>query len=211
VIRAAARRRRDSRRAHLVHHQSNGARPTITPGCWVVVGAVGYEIPLALALVAAGPEFVHEDDHAIDEIWTLHDGTRRHRADLTVLDIADVLEEGTDLLGDIRGGRYQPRSDDVGLLRVHRAACLALKVTALDALGPEARALLDAVVNLDAAIADAEIAWRDLIRVRIPNLLNSLRIAGALELAREPGWTPNTAGISHPGWPGSRDEQGGIS
>lgn len=121
-------------------------------------------------------------------LWALHDGTLRASADLTVLDVADVLREGTVLLADIRRGRYRVRGDQTRILRVHRSACLARSVRSQEQLGDDARSELDALICLDERIAATENAWRDFVRRGLPNLVAGLVLAGALHRARCERW-----------------------
>ena len=191
---SADRVKRWRRRADLVHRAEHGERQPIVVGAWVVVADQMLDSPLALAQVTDGPDFIHQDGHAIDEVWTLHTGAMAHRADLTVLDVAAVLEDGARVLASICGGRLR-ECDDVEILRVHRTACLARK--AIDTVTDQ-RDVLESVIAIDLAISDAEKMWREFIRVRLPNLLRALSTAGMLELARAPDWTPNISSVPHP-------------
>lgn len=192
-------KQRWSRRADLVHRAEHGKREPIVVGCWVVVADQDCERPLAMALVSEGPDYVHQDGHALDEVWTLHTGEQRNRADLTPLDLAGILEDGARLLAASRSGGLHAGDDDVSILRVHRAACLARE--AIATVDDQAtRDVLEAVVSIDEAICEAEVAWRDFVRTCLPNLARSLGTAGMLELARSPMWEPNTDSIAHPRW-----------
>jgi hypothetical protein len=132
------------------------------------------------------------DGSALGSVWTLHDGRRYGGSTLTRLDLAGVLEEATGLLASVRRG-CDPSASDCEILRVHRAACLARRSTVVG----DAQAALVALIALDQAIADYELAWREMVRVRLPNLVTSLRTAGMCELARTAGWEPGTP---HPRW-----------
>lgn len=184
-------------RAEITHRDS--ARPPIMPGSWVVVADVDFSRPVELAIVADGPEYTHASGHALGEVWTLEDGSKRSGEDLTALDVPGVLVDATALLRTIRLGG---RADDVETLRVHRVACLARRALGS---GVGHRDLLTAIVEVDQAIGDMEMAVRDMIRVRLPNLARSLYDAGALALARSPGWgSPGEPGDPmdpHPRWP----------
>jgi len=192
--------RRWTRRAELVHPVDGEKRDPITIGCWVVVADVNYTSPLELARAIDGPEYVHQDGHAIGEVWTLHDGRKRHRGDLTALDLVGVLEEGATLLADVRCGRYSTRGDQTGILRVHRAACLARRLLDLGGMrtSPEEHDQLEALVHLDQEIAGAEAALRDLVVRMLPNLARSLWVVGACEAARAPGWQPGDPTFPNP-------------
>lgn len=189
-------RRRPRGYLELVHHASDGRRPTLKPGCWAVVSDPSLERPLALGLVSAGPHYQHEDGHAIAAFWQLHDGSWRSTSSLTRLDLAGVLEDATAALAAIRRGQ-NPETRGDAVLRTHRAACLARR--ALPQIAGDAAAQLEALIALDVALADLEQAWRDMVRTRLPNLARALAAAAACELARLPGWTPGE-GRPHPAW-----------
>lgn len=172
----------------------------ITVGCWVVVSDHDLERPLGLDIAVDGPEYVHANGHAIGEVWTLAGGERRSADDLTALDMADVISDGASLLGEIRGGRFLV-DREARILRVHRAACLARRAIPRFGLGPtqiDASHELASLVALDHAIADLEIAWRDLVHVRLHNLVKALSCAGALWLSNSPGWVPGFRDRPHP-------------
>lgn len=186
--------RRSRRYADLVHRAEDGRRDPITVGCWAVVADQSCERPLALALVKDGPSYLHQDGHAIDAVWLLHDNSWRSHLDLTRLDLASVLEEATALLAGIRRGRNPAESDEL-ILRTHRAACLARQ--SLPAVAGEEAGTLSSLVALDDAIAASEQAWREMVRTRLPNLARALHDAGACELARRGDWEPGE-GRPHP-------------
>ena len=190
------RMRRWTRRADLTRKPDD--RPQqLEPGRWVVVAdQFGYH-PRHLAMISDGPVQVMEP-WPQDDLWDLHDGSRRPRAELTLLDVADVLGEAIVLLQDIRCARYRPGGDQTAILRVHRTACLARGVPCRHLLSIDALVDLDAVMYLDEQIATAEGELVSLLRERLPNLARALAGAALLALAAEPGWAPNTAGVAHP-------------
>ncbi len=186
--------RRPRRYSELVHHASNGTRAALEIGCWVVVGDPWHEIALAIAMVVAGPEHISNAGYPPEQVWTLHDGVKRQVSDLSRLDLAGVLQEATEVLAGIRRGR-DPEESDHAILRTHRAACLARRCSVTgDALAP-----LVALIALDEALAEYEAAWREMVRVRLPNLVRCLRDAAVCELARHPFWSPGE-GRPHPRW-----------
>lgn len=165
--------RRWSKRADLT--RPTHRQPVI--GDWVVV-LRGDRLPEVLLQVVGDGGFDGEWK------WETHDGATHPAANLVVLDVADVLREGAELLADIRHGRYRMHGDQTGILRAHRAACLARSVVGRVLLGADALTTLDALVYLDGQIAAAEDAWRTFVHHGLPNLLASLAIAGALHQAR---------------------------
>lgn len=164
-------------------------------GSWVIYADPSLANNPEISLVIDGPDYDHLDGHCLGEVWTLHDGTKRHFTSLTVVDMADLLEVAAATLAHVR--RLRP-VDEGDILRVHRAACLARSVrNAPDEMtGP-----LVALIATDDAIAEYEIAVRDAIHVRLPNLARSLYWAGALALARSPDWVPGDPLAPHPRWP----------
>jgi len=190
-------RRQPRRYAELVHRIEDGKPAPLEVGCWVVVSDKDHAIPLTLAQLIAGPHHQKQADETIAIYWQLHDGTWRPAHELTRLDLAGVLSEAAETLAAIRSGG-NPEEREVTILRVHRAACLARRAQPT-VTAPEAAARLAELVTLDVALADHEQAWRDMMRTRLPNLARALAAAGALELARQPSWTPGE-GRQHPGW-----------
>jgi hypothetical protein len=192
--------RRATRRYRELAQASDGSsREPLTIGCWVVSSADIEDLakpPLALAVVDKGPDYQHVDGHAVSEVWWLSDGSCHPVHALTRVDLESILAEGEGLVAELR--RAGPSDDrDATAVRVHRAACLA---RACDATKYEQRQLLFRLIVVDHEISDAEVAWRDCTTRTLPNLVKNLRDAGALWLAREPGWTPGDASSPHPNW-----------
>lgn len=185
--------RRWTRRAELTYQ---GNEQALAVGRWVVVADRYQAAPVELALIADGPHVV-DGYRGPEEMWELHDQIMRYRDELTLLDLPEVIGEAIALMRDIRCGRYRLNGDQTAILRVHRSACLAAKVPRRD-LDEQNIALLDTVVLVDREVAAAEAELATLIRERVPNLIRAIAGAAILELAREPGWVPNTSGIVHP-------------
>lgn len=164
-------------------------------GSWVIAADRDLAQPVQISIVVDGPDYDHMDGHALGEVWTLHDGTKRHWSELMVVDMAELLEVAAAILAAVRGLRPVDEDDR---LRVHRAACLARRVVRAT---PEMFGPLVALVAYDDAIAEYEAAVREAIRVRLPNLARSLYLAGALALARSPAWVPADPTAPHPRWP----------
>lgn len=191
-------RGRELRRyAELVHDVADGARPPIQLGSWVVVADPDNSKPLELARVVDGPTYIHRDGHAIGEVWTLHDQQQRHHLELTRIDLGEVIQDGNRMLMDLRRARRSPEGQIAGL-RMHRAACLARRVSAPPWCNDP---LITALIVLDQLVSDAEDALREMWRVRIPNALRVLWLAGLCELARDPTWQSGDAARPHPRWP----------
>lgn len=194
--RAVRRRGMTRKRPDLVHVPGISARPPILPG-WAIASDDHLLRKPEIVLVREGPEYTHLNGHALGEIWTLHDGSRRPGAELTPLDLADVLEQAVGLLRDVRLCR---RFQDADILRVHRASCLAQSSPRAGMTDHE-EAALDALVALDWAIAEVEAARAECFRSRLPNLVKSLHWAGVLALAgSEPAWVPGDPYHPHPRW-----------
>lgn len=188
--------RRWTRRAELVRRPSDQPE-NLEHGRWVVVTDRYKRVAPSLALLITGPDLI-DAFGTMTEWWTTHDDRCHERDELTVLDLADVLGEAIGLLANIRAGRYRPGGDQTSILRVHRTACLANQVPCRDRLATDVTDVLDAIVHIDWQIAESEADLVALVRERLPNLVRAIALAAAIELAREPGWEPNTAGIPHP-------------
>lgn len=179
-VTAADRERRDrvrrwTKRAEL-GRRADGDECQLEIGCWAVV--VREDTAVGLALVTSVPM----PDATGTELVVLHDGTALRADDLVAIDLAGVLVEGAELLRDIRRGRYAIRGDQTGILRVHRAACLARAVDRA-LIDRDSSDILDALVHLDSELAASEEALRDLLLDGLPNLVASLCLGAALALA----------------------------
>lgn len=161
----------------------------------MVISNTDLESHLDIAVVVDGPEFAHVDGHAIGEVWTTHDGVKRSRESLTPLDVGDVIADGACVLAEIRGGRMSADRES-RILRVHRAACLARRP--ISGLDRDSTDQLASLVALDEAITEMEVAWRDLVGRRLPNLAKSLASVGLLLVGREPSWEPGRPDRPHP-------------
>ncbi len=171
-------------------------RVPVLPGCWVLTSDPELAEPAELALVVDGPFYEHAAGHALGEIWGLSDGSRRHHTELVVVDLGEVRRAAADALTALAVLRTV---DEAEILLVHRAACLARRVLAR---GDRAAAPwldeLRALVSADEEISALEIAGRDAICCRLPNLAAGLYWAGALALAGSPGWVPGEPSNPHP-------------
>jgi hypothetical protein len=186
--------RRPRRYVELVHSAADGARPPVVVGCWVVVADRAGAKPLTLARVVAGPQYVHQDGHAIGEVWELHTGEQHNHMELTALDLRALVDEGRAVLEALRAGSRSPEYDEIRL-RVHRAACLARRCR--DGLR-DAVPVLDALDVIDQLISQTSDALRELVRVRLPNVARVLYLVGLCELARDPAWHSGDPAHPHP-------------
>lgn len=186
--------RRWMRRADLTYRGVESQEIEI--GRWVVVTDQFRSGAPVLSKITDGPIRVCGDEVAR---WVTHDGVTRRGEDLVLLDLADVLGEAIVLADDIRSARYRPGGDQTSILRVHRAACMSRRVTDLGRISDGDLRLLRDLVAIDRRIAELEHELVDLLRVRLPNLARALAFVGMIELARLPGWEPNTVGVPHPG------------
>ncbi len=215
---------RPRRYADLIHELDEKRRDPVIPGSWVVVAAEedlagGFGISLAKAV--EGPSYTHVDGHCVQAVWRLHDGREIPQLRLTAVEISELLESATDALRWLRNGVHPDRILPE-MLRAHRAGSLARRALEADGdpgrdpgiawLTEDDRCALRAMVSISGAIAELEIAWREMVRSRLPNLVRSLWLAGALEISRRAGgdltggtpgispaaWQPNTEGMPHP-------------
>lgn len=231
---------RPRRYADLVQQIDGKRRDPVVPGSWVVVpeGELASSPGISLALVVSGPSYQHADGVAIQAVWRLHDGREVPQLRLTAVDMAELLESATDALRWLRNGVHPDRILPE-MLRAHRAGSLARRALGqggdlmrdpgishgrdpgISRLGEDDRLTLQSLVEVSAAIADLEQAWREMVRSRLPNLVRSLWLAGALEISRRANreisaWESNTWGEPHPliaglapadlaaiGWPAS--------
>lgn len=219
---------RPLRYVNLVQNLDGKRRTPVIPGSWVVVtadedlaGAPG----ITLAKAVEGPSYTHVDGHCVQAVWRLHDGREIPQLRLTAVEISELLESATDALRWLRNGVHPDRIP-AEMLRAHRAGSLARRALEADGdpgisrLTEDDRCALRAMSAVSGAIAELEISWREMVRSRLPNLVRSLWLAGALEISRRAGgdltagvceisgispeispgaaWEPNTEGRPHP-------------
>lgn len=163
---------------------------------WVLVTPRSL-VPPRIAQVRSGPDYTHVDGHAVDEVWTLHDGTVHHVAELHVVAMDAVIATGRRAADELRGFRCPP-APDVDALRW--AARLCSEVAAPEMLTEYSKRSRGMVLETWEEIAELERAVLEARAVRLPNLGSSLRWAGALELARQWGYS----GVWYDGEPHER-------
>jgi hypothetical protein len=157
---------------------------------------------ISLAKVVDGPNYTHVDGHCVQAVWRLHDGREIPQLRLTAVGISELLESATDALRWLRNGVHPDRILPE-MLRAHRAGSLARRTLEADGdpgisrLSEDDRCALRAMVSVSGAISELEISWREMVRSRLPNLVRSLYLAGALEISRRAGrdLTPSNGAV----------------
>lgn len=208
---------RPQRYTDLVQQLDGQRRAPVVPGSWVVVAAedLAGGAGISLAKVVGGPSYTHAEGVAIQAVWLLHDGREIPQLRLTAVELSELLDSATDTLRWLRNGVHPDRIM-AEILRAHRSAALARRTldetvrhpaTAVEAgrriwLEEDDLARLRALVSVSRAIAELDDAWREMVRSRLPNLVRSLYLAGALEISRRSGgsfvgWEPGL-GEPHP-------------
>jgi hypothetical protein len=206
----------------LVHRPQDGTRPPIDVGCWAVVGSHDLAEHPWLALVTEGPQFQRGFQRGsgyglasqligdvFNVYWKSHTGLWFSDAELTRLDLTEILEDGAKLVEEIRRGAFSD-DRDARVLRVLRAKELALSPHSAKggprrppndqvaaALPLEAQAQLRELAATATAVVDAELAWTQFRHFSLRYLLDALHLAGMCELARDCRWWGNL-GEPHP-------------
>ncbi len=212
---------RPQRYTDLIQQIDGQRRAPVVPGSWVAVAPEDLSAGsgISLAKVVRGPNYTHAEGVAIQALWFLHDGREIPELRLTAVDLAELIDHAADVLRWLRNGVHPDRLA-AEMLRAHRAAALARRAlgdqprheSAVE-LDPADIHKLRKLLQLSGVISELEIAWREMVRSRLPNLVRSLYLAGALEISRRAGrdlvfgsipverpgeWMPNTEGRPHP-------------